>query len=1076
MKKNAGKKFLADLKLYSDYLKWLPFENRYETWIDASTDIINGHKLKYKNDILNPYLDEVLGSLIDKKVFASQRNLQYRYEQIIRSNLRMYNCTSTHAMRNKVFQEVFYLALNGCGVGVGLLIPFVKNISKIAKRTNGTKTYVINDSIEGWADALGVLMSSYFVDNQPFPEYAGYEIKFDGSNIREKGSFISGGFKAPGYEPLKTALEKIELLLEQWIDKEGSELRPIAVGDIICHSSNAVLSGGVRRAALNFIVDPNDQEMILSKTGDWYSTNKQRERTNNSILLLRSAVTKEQFEYIVNLNNGMNDIGFVFANSWLDMFNPCFTGDMKLLTSEGYKPFKELKEGDVYKFVNLTGQEVNGYVKLTGYKPVVDIHLTTGKIISSTSDHKFMTLTEEECEARNLKGKQLKFFLNYNKKFNQDYVKYGFLQGDGGLGRLSSSSHKGLEIFLNEKDTEIAKLFNIPVKQKTYINGYNDILNNLGFSDAILPNRILPKSIDTWNDLEIQSFLRGLWSANGSVITNSRISFKSTCKELIEGLNILLNKYNISSYYTTNKAKKTTFSNGEYLCKESYDLNICKYESMVEFFNLIGFEQKYKTQSLIKLLTLKSPKVTKIVPRKGLEPVYDFELDDMTHWGVVEGVIAHNCYEISKLPILYNGDVSLIKYNDLYDFVKTNSHLFGVQGCNLNEILAEKIKTKEDFIKACYHSTILGTCQAGYTKFPYLGPITEQIFEREALLGISIIGWMNNPILFNPEWLEEGAKVVKETNKLIANIIGINPAARTTCVKPGGNSSVIGETIGGISAEEAEEYLRHMQINKENTIAKYLEEHFPEMIEDSVHSDSGTDYVITVPIKVPDGALLKKDIMGVKHLELIKLVQTHWVLPGTNPDLCVYNGINHNVSCTVIVENDKTDVINYIWDNKESFTAISFLSSFGSRSWNQAPLTEIVNLEDIVKKYGTGALFASGLIVDGLHYYNNDLWKACDSLIDKTIPIVGTKDQVLLKKYWLERAKKFSKNYFKNNLNEMIACLKDVYILHKWEKTIRSFKEVDFSKVLTQPEYKDISDYASVACAGGACEIPSPIK
>jgi len=98
-----------------------------------------------------------------------------------------------------VFQEVFYLALNGCGVGVGLLIPFVKNISKIQKRTLGTKTYVIEDSIEGWANALGVLMSSYFIDNQPFPEYAGYEIKFDGSLIREKGAYIAGGFKAPGY-------------------------------------------------------------------------------------------------------------------------------------------------------------------------------------------------------------------------------------------------------------------------------------------------------------------------------------------------------------------------------------------------------------------------------------------------------------------------------------------------------------------------------------------------------------------------------------------------------------------------------------------------------------------------------------------------------------------------------------------------------------------------------------------------------------------------------------------------------------------------------------------------------------
>jgi len=749
---DQNRHFLSSLKLHSDYLKWLDKEQRYETWEDASKDIINGHKEKYKNEVLNSLLDEVQQSVIDMGVLASQRNLQYRQAQINRSNLRMYNCTSTHAMRNKVFQEVFYLALNGCGVGVGLLKPFVNNISAIQKRTLGTKTFVIEDSIEGWADALGVLMSSYFIDKQPFPEYAGYEVKFDGSQIREKGTFISGGFKAPGYEPLKTALEKIEQLLENWLNKEGNKLRPIVVGDIICHSSNAVLSGGVRRAALDFIVDPDDEEMIMSKTGNWYSENKQRERTNNSVILIRNLVTKEQFEKLVHLNDGMNDIGFVFANSWFDMFNPCF--------------------------------------------------------------------------------------------------------------------------------------------------------------------------------------------------------------------------------------------------------------------------------------------------------------------------------EISKLPILYSGDLSIVKYEEIEQFTKENEDLFGVQGCNLNEIVAERCSSKELFLKYCKHASILGTCQAGYTSFPYLGEISEKIFEKEALLGISVIGWMNNPKLFNEEWLQEGAKIVVETNKEVAKLIGINQAARTTCVKPGGNSSVVAMTVGGISAEEAGKYFRVMQINKENTVAKWLAENRPFMIEESVHSDSKTDYVVYVPIVVPKGALLKKDVLGVKHLEYIKLVQQNWVIPGTVPELCGYKGINHNVSCTVILgDGDKEQCVEYIWKNKDLFTAISFLSDFGSREWNQAPLTEIVSLDEIITRYGTGALFASGLIVDALHYFNEDLWKACKSVKDKNEPITGTREQVLLKKYFITRAKKFSKNYFKGDINAMISCLKDVHILHKWESINKQIKSIDLSKILTAPEYKNISDYAAIACAGGACEL-----
>src|SRR5690606_19200902 len=138
-----------------------------------------------------------------QNVLASQRNLQFRFNQIKKHNARMYNCTSNILARNDHFQKIFYLALCGCGVGTSLLVPFVDNLSRIKKRENGTKTYIISDSIEGWANALGVLLSSYFVDKQPFPEYAGYEVKFDYSLIREKGTHISGGFKAPGSDGLK---------------------------------------------------------------------------------------------------------------------------------------------------------------------------------------------------------------------------------------------------------------------------------------------------------------------------------------------------------------------------------------------------------------------------------------------------------------------------------------------------------------------------------------------------------------------------------------------------------------------------------------------------------------------------------------------------------------------------------------------------------------------------------------------------------------------------------------------------------------------------------------------------------
>ena len=749
-----GKKFLSDLKLHSDYFKWKEDEKRYETWEDACENIIDGHRKKYVDyaEAIEPYLQSAVESMKDQAVLASQRNLQYRHEQIMKHNTRMFNCTSGHIARNRVFQEIFYLALSGCGFGGGLLIPFVNNLSRIQKRTLGTKTFYIEDSIEGWANALGVLLSSYFVDEQPFPEYAGYEVKLDYSLIREKGAFISGGFKAPGPDGLKQSLEKIETLIEKWLTNEGDKIRPILAFDIICHSADAVLSGGVRRSALNMIVDPNDDEMIHAKTGNWRMENPQRGRSNNSVLLLRSEVKKEQFNYLVQLNDGANDIGFVFANSWFDMFNPCF--------------------------------------------------------------------------------------------------------------------------------------------------------------------------------------------------------------------------------------------------------------------------------------------------------------------------------EILKIPVLDTIDFGKIKYDEVDQYVKDNKSKFGIQGCNLTEINAEKATTKEKFLKACKDASFLGTLQAGYTDFPYLGETSKAIFEREALLGVSITGWMNNPKLFNPELLEEGAQAVKDANKELAAVIGINQAARTTCVKPSGNASVVLGTASGIHPEHSEKYFRIMQLNKESNTAKWLEENMAFLLEESVWSSTKSDYVVFVPVENPKVGLFKKDMKGIKHLELIKLVQKHWVNAGTNPELCAYMPVNHNTSCTVIID-DKDAIVDYIWEQRDLFTAVSFMSDYGDKDFNQAPFTSVLNLDELVEIYGKGSVLASGLIIDGLHYFNQNLWLATDTLLDDSIQITGTREQVLLKKYWISRAKKFAKNYFKGDLKKMVYCLKDVHLFYKWETITRQFKEVNFGEILDKPQYKSISDYAAQACSGAQCDVTS---
>lgn len=760
---NTGKQFLSDLKLHSDYLKWQNDKNRYETWNEACESIVGGHRKKYQHINIEDYLKTALGAIKSKSVLASQRNLQYRYEQVINSNTRLYNCVGVLFNKNDYFQKCFYVLLSGCGLDFSLRKRFVDQLSAIQTRLSGTKTFVIPDSIEGWADALGILVSSYLVDDQPFPEYAGYQIKFDYSLIRPKGAYISGGFKAPGPEGLKQSLDKIEQLFNNWLSNRGNKIKPILVYDIIMHAADAVLSGGVRRSATSVLIDEDDQEMIEAKLGNWRQSNPQRARSNNAIGFIRNKFSYEKLHGIVNLNQGDNDISFILVHDEWEASNPCFSGDMKILTEDGYKTFDELGEGE-HNLINGLGNSEIGKISVSGYKKLIEVKFLNRTSIKCTPQHVFLTTKQEEIEAQFLKGKRIAPYLNQNIDLDREFIKYGFLQGDGCLGRLISVTHKGLEINLNKKDSEIADLFGIECNQKVYINGYNNILNELGFDSSPLPERKLPTTINTWTEKQLISFLRGLWSANGSIITNNRISFKTTCKNLVDQLSSILNILGYNNYYTTNKPKVVTFSNGNYLCKESYDLNIADYTSMEKFYNNIGFEQEYKNKSLKELLINKSPKVSSIKEIKGIHKVYDFSLGEtLLPWGIVEGVIAHNCREITFRPILEDGRT-------------------GFQMCNLCEINASACDTMEKFFDACKAASILGTLQAGYTNFPYLGKDTEELVKREALIGVSVTGWMNNPMLFSPEILKRGAEIVKETNKELAKIIGINQAARTTTV------------------------------------------------------------------------------------------------------------------------------------------------------------------------------------------------------------------------------------------------------------------------------------------------------
>jgi len=728
------RKLLSETKFFDSYSRWNDEKNRYETWDEAVDRVMSMHEGFY-NDKLNqiqPFIEEARTAYKEQRVLGAQRALQFGGEQILKHQMRMYNCTSSYADRPAFFGEIFYILLCGAGAGFSVQSHHVEKLPKLQARTKQPKTHVVEDSIEGWATAVDVLMSSYFMNGGKHPDYAGRRIYFDLSNIRPKGAKISGGFKAPGPDGLRLALDKIEHLLQALVldQKEPVALRPIQVYDIVMFTADAVLSGGVRRSATICLFSPDDEEMMKAKTGNWFVDNPQRGRSNNSAVIVRDETTPEEFGTIMKSVKEFGEPGFVFVESREHTTNPCV--------------------------------------------------------------------------------------------------------------------------------------------------------------------------------------------------------------------------------------------------------------------------------------------------------------------------------EIGMFPQI-NGKS-------------------GWQGCNLTEINGGMCTSKEEFFKACRAASILGTLQAGYTDFKFLGDTAKNIFDREALIGASITGWMNNPdVLFDPEILEEGAEIVKQTNREVAKAIGINPAARTTCVKPSGNASVLLQTGSGIHAEHSSMYIRNVQMNKESEVTQAIQRINPHMVEESVWSAGGTDVVISFPIVPKEGSIYKDELIGVDHLEKVKLAQKHWVNAGTNEELCADKGVRHNVSNTIIVE-DWDEVERYVFENRHSFAGISFLSATGDKDYNQAPETAVISAEEMVNKYDTAAIFASGLVVDALNAFDN-LWSACSTAHGFGDDLTLDSAENALKRDWVRRFNNFADNYLDNDTKKAEYCLKDSYLLHKWNKINKNFTPIDWLEDLTEKRYTEVDTMGAAACAGGACEI-----
>lgn len=941
---------LSDITIYSKYARYIPEKNRRETWDEICDRNMNMHIKRFPNleDRIRAIYDEYVRT---KKVLPSMRSAQFAGSPIDINESRIFNCSYLPIDNIDAFSEIMFMLLGGNGVGFSVEEKNIKQLP-LVKKPNPMKQmrFLIGDSLEGWADAIKVLIKSYFNENKD--EYP----IFDYRDIRPKGSeLIRAGGKAPGPEPLRACINEIRNILDE---NNGRRLSSIYVHDIVCHIADAVLAGGIRRSALISFFDANDEAMLNAKGNfsvissdiyynkqnekmiavnynskgkgfksldlphseyleneiknnkklPWYHFEPQRARANNSVVLKRDEVTKKQFKkmYQKTKESNAGEPGFFLTSSEDMRSNPCLSYDTPILTTDGWQQIGDL-EDQTLTFINKHGDEVEGHVWKSGEKMTYEIRLQgrTGKFLVATEDHVWIDNEGAEVKTKDLKGKRLHpFFETWD--FDTRYEKLGFIQGDSTLPR----SGNFVDLNFGENDEDMVKMFGYEEGTRS-VRHTDEIeyMKEIGFNFQLLRDRLLPAKFSQLTDIQQRSFIRGLYGANGSIEGEGRAKLTSCNVKLLEQVQFILHKYDINASIYLEKEDDNE--------NKTWRLVVTNYYSNLTFNNLFGFSIEYKNEKLRRVLIEKAPFVSSIVKLQ-IEPVYDFNLNDDTHVGVVGvrnsdnnsllPVLTHNCAEIALKP---------------------------KQFCNLTEINASNVENQEDFNKRAEAAAFIGTLQASYTDFHYLRFDWKKQTREEALIGVGMTGIASGNILKLD--MQEAAIIVKETNRDTARAIGINPSARTTTVKPSGTTSCVLGCSSGIHAWYDDFYIRRIRLGKNEAIATYLKEKMPELVEDDIFNPE--NIVVSIPQKAPEGAKTRSE-SAIDTLNRVLKVQREWIDTGHR-----IGENTHNVSVTLNVDTHEWDeLFEAMWKNRDSWTGISLLPK-DNGSYQQAPFESITEEE-----------------------------------------------------------------------------------------------------------------------------------
>ena len=866
---------------------------------DKEKDFYREMRLSLKGSVAGRFMWQLGTKTVDNLGLASLQNCAFT---VINDPVRPF----TWAMD---------MLMLGSGVGYSIkkehvyTLPKLKGKVNIVRQDDSSADYIVPDTREGWVKLLGKVLKAHF--------YGGEGFSYSTVLIRGKGAPIKGfGGVASGPEDLCWGIEQISIILNKRAHKK---LKPIDCLDIMNIIGKIVVAGNVRRSAQISIGDFDDLEYLRAKRWDLGDIPNWRNMSNNSVDCPDVSLLPEEFWQTyeqgepyglvnIDLSKKIGRLGETqYPDPDVEGYNPCQPDFATvIIKGKGLSTFGELNIGDEIWSKQGWTKVVNKWS--TGVKPVYNFRTTTG-VFTGTANHKVDTPTGK-VEVDNAES-ILSISGNYEGPTNLDNqtIMDGLFFGDGYFKcRDKYGCYPLLVIGNNDKDyfqSEISDLIKNRFQGDDSRDEYEVVTSITKDEKQRAYDLRIPKRFFDSKKL-LSSFLRGLYSADGSVILNKgnscRVTYKTSSKGLAEDVQLSLSYLGIKSYITTNKAKKVSFNNGEYLCKESYDVNISS--DRVKFLESIGFLQNYKNEKIKNnigiILNNDTYSSVKEKDYLGDFEVFDITVDNDSHTYWTGGLSVSNCAEQS---------------------------LANYETCCLAEVYLPNITSEKEMwevTKILYrvnkHSLAIGA----HSKE------TDEIVKKNMRMGIGITGVM----MSTPEqlsWLDLTYRKLRAYDEEYSKAMGWNKSIKLTTLKPSGTLSLLAGVTPGVHPSPAGPYyIRRMRIASDSPLVQACKNSgYPVEFQRNFDGSNDTSTVVVeFPCKLPEWVKTGEQIDIIEQLDMVKNMQTVWS--------------DNSVSVTAYYKKEDIPRIKeYLKSNwKDNFKTLSFLLYYG-HGFDQAPYETI---------------------------------------------------------------------------------------------------------------------------------------